>query len=98
MEYNRQTITGLDPRQLVYIKMHNEQYGTENLVIDGKTYIERCQENRPTDAEIKKALCGYEDREAYLDCNMRGWALIFRTESNEDLRSEEAWDSLKKIN
>ena len=95
MNYNRNKINNLDPRQCVYIKHHEAEAGTEQIVINGKTYMDRCEENRPTEKEIEAALFGFEDREAYLWCNMRGWCLVFRTDANEDMF---AWDAMEKVN
>lgn len=93
--YNRKTIPELDPRQCVYIDYHTQLYGTQNLVINGETYEERTEKTMPTNEKIKNALKGYEDREAYLWSNARGWCLIFRTEKNEKMF---VWDKLKKVN
>lgn len=95
MRYNRKPIEELDPRQLIYIKMHTENYGTEMLVINGKSYSERCGENRPTEEQIREALKGYENREAFLVNNKRGWAVVFKTHKNKTMYR---WENLKKIN
>ena len=44
MNYNRNKINNLDPRQCVYIKHHEAEAGTEQIVINGKTYMDRCEE------------------------------------------------------
>lgn len=94
MRYNRKRIEELDPRQCVYVNYHDE-CGWTNLIVGGETHLERTAKTPPMDEEIKKALKGYEDREAFLWNNMRGWALVFKTEINE---KSFKWDRLRKVN
>lgn len=94
-KYNRTKIDNLDLRQLIYINYHEEQYGTDRLIINGMDYEERTKVNHPSQEQVTKMLIGYEDREAYLWNNMRGYSLVFRTESNEDMF---IWDNLEKVN
>ena len=94
MTYRRNEIKELDPRQIVYVSYHYDEYGTEQLVINGKSYLERCAEHAADNEEITKVLNEYPDYEAYLLCNLRGWAVAFRTEKNENIFD---WDKLTKI-
>ena len=94
MKYNRTRIENLDPRQCEYVKMHTENYGTDRLVINGKTYAERCEELRPSEEDIKAVLANYPDREAFLWNNMRGWTVVFKTKINEKMFR---WNQMEKI-
>lgn len=87
-------IKGLDPRQCVYVKMHDENYGTQQLLIDGKSYEERCEGCRPDTDAIEKILADYPNRRAYLWNNMRGWAIVFRTTTNEKMFN---WNNLQSL-
>ena len=94
-KYNRTKIENLDPRQSIYINYHDEQHGTERLIINGMDYEERTKVNHPSREQVAKMLVGYDDREAYLWNNTRGYSLVFRTESNENMFN---WDNLEKVN
>ena len=93
-KYNRNTIKSLDPRQLIYLSYHKDNYGTQDLIINGKDYDERSKENKPSVKEIEKIVNQYSDRELYLECNLRGWAIIIRNDSNETMYN---WSNLEKI-
>lgn len=93
--YNRTKIQNLDPRQLIYLSYHTEEAGTEALVINGKDYLDRVKEHgRPSIEELNEICNRYPDRELYLDCNLRGWAIVIRNESNETMYN---WPNLAKI-
>lgn len=93
-KYDRSRIEELDPRQLEYICFNEKQYGTEQLLINGMSYMERCEKDRPSEEEIKKITDKYLNRELYLDCNLRGWVIIIRNNANEKLYN---WESLEKL-
>lgn len=61
-------------------------------------YIKTEERDRPKKEEINAALNGYEDREAFLIRDLRGWALVFRTEASEQTMPENVWKILEKIN
>lgn len=94
MTLKRNEIETLDPRQIEYCKYHNEEYGTDQLVISGKTYLERTAENRPTQQSIREAMNLHTGYECYLWNNKRGWAVVFRTEVNEAMFD---WDNLEYL-
>lgn len=91
---NENRINELDARQIEYCKFHEEEYGTDQLIINGKTYLERTAEHRPTQESIKSAMDLHKGYACYLWNNMRGWAVIFRTESNKDMFK---WDTLEYL-
>ena len=96
MEYNKKKIDGLDPRQLVYIKYHEDD-GGQQVVINGQDYYDRVKQHRPEDHEIQNVASKYPDRQLYLDCNARGWAIVIRNESNETMYNWEAMEEIKRV-
>lgn len=93
-EYDRTKIQGLDPRQCEYVRFHNENYGSQNLLINGRCYSDRCTDFMPVEVHIKPVLDKYPNRETYLWNNMRGWCVVFRTLENEDMFR---WNMMTKI-
>lgn len=94
MRYKRTKIENLAPRQCEYVKMHTENYGIDRLVIDDKTYEDRCAEHRPTEESIKEILDKDPNREAFLWQNLRGWCVVFKTNINKNMFR---WENLEKI-
>lgn len=93
MQYNREPIEN-NAKQSIYVKMHTENYGSEQLIINGKTYLERTAEYRPNADDVNAILSEYADREAFLWNNMRGWAVVFKTRQNEKMF---CWYEMEKI-
>lgn len=89
-------IKDLDGRQCIYIPegYHLEQYGTDQLIINGQSYDERCQQHHPDKNNIMKIRQLHPHHRAYLWCNRRGWTVVFRTEKNEDMFE---WKLLEEI-
>jgi hypothetical protein len=100
MKYNRKKIEELDPRQCVYVSFHDGQFGSSNLVVNGKTYAERAElyyENKELFekySNIGDILSKYPSKEAYLWHNMRGTTVVFRTSANERMFR---WNRMKKL-
>lgn len=91
---NRKEIKTLDPRQIEYCKYNEDEYGTDQLIINRETYNERTAEHRPTQEAIRQAMSLHKGYECYLWNNKRGWAVIFRTERNEEMFD---WEQLERI-
>lgn len=93
MNYNRKRIKELDPRQLIYIKFHEDD-GGQQVVINSLDYYDRIKQQRPNDQEIYNITSKYPDRQLYLDCNARGWAVVIRNESNEKMYN---WEMMEQL-
>lgn len=96
MKYNRNEITELDPRQLIYVDL--DKYSTHlcSLLINNKDGIERLEDaiQESVLPEERVILNTYPDREAYRIINKRGLAIIFKTNKNKNMY---AWKLLRKL-